>query len=168
MDLKSIIEQKLNESIEKIKSNLDSTGTTASGKTKESLRLESTEFGFIIYGRKAFRFVESGRMAGGIPKGFNDIIKQWIKDKGISVQQIPYKRKESSNWRPKYSVEERSLNLAAGAISFTIKKSGTSLFRKGGRNDIFTNVFLEDLPEIKKTAQAEIIKQIKLSLKNGK
>lgn len=164
MDLKQIVEQRLQKAISQIQDNLESTGTNASRRTSQSLRLESSDFGFIIYGRKAFATVETGRMAGGIPKGFNDIIKQWIKDKGISVTQIPYKRKESENWRPKYSVSERSLNIAAGAISFTIKKSGTSLFRKGGRKDIFSNVFNDALPEIKKDIQIEIIKQIKLTL----
>jgi hypothetical protein len=164
LDLKQIVEAKLKAAISKIQDNLESTGTNASGRTSQSLRLESSDYGFIIYGRKAFATVETGRMSGGIPKGFNDIIKQWIKDKGISVTQIPYKRKESENWRPKYSVSERSLNIAAGAISFTIKKSGTSLFRKGGRKDIFSNAFSEALPEIKKDIQFEIIKQIKLNL----
>jgi hypothetical protein len=164
LDLKQIVEAKLKAAISKIQDNLESTGTNASGRTSQSLRLESSDYGFIIYGRKAFATVETGRMSGGIPKGFNDIIKQWIKDKGISVTQIPYKRKESENWRPKYSVSERSLNIAAGAISFTIKKSGTSLFRKGGRKDIFSNTFSEALPEIKKDIQFEIIKQIKLNL----
>ena len=143
---------------------MQNTGTNASGRTSQSLRLEVTDFSFIIWGRKAFSTVETGRMAGAVPKGFNDIIKQWIKDKGISVTQIPYKRKESENWRPKYTEYERSLNIAAGAISFTIKKSGTSLYRKGGRKDIFSNAFSNSLPEIKKEIQGEIIKQIKLNL----
>lgn len=164
MDLKQIVEAKLQAAISKIQDNLQSTGTNASGRTSQSLRLESSDYGFIIYGRKAFATVETGRMAGGVPKGFNDIIKQWIIDKGISVTQIPYKRKESQNWRPKYSVSERSLIIAAGAISFTIKKSGTSLFRKGGRKDIFSTVFNEAIPDIKKDIQIEIIKQIKLTL----
>ena len=164
MDLKQIVEAKLQAAISKIQDNLESTGTNASGRTSQSLRLESSDYGFIIYGRKAFATVETGRMAGGIPKGFNDIIKQWIKDKGISVTQIPYKRKESQNWRPKYSVNERSLNIAAGAISFNIKKNGTALFRKGGRKDIFSTVFNEAIPDIKKDIQIEIIKQIKLTL----
>lgn len=164
MDLKKIVEQRLQNAISKIQENLETTGTNASKRTSQSLRLESSDFGFIIYGRRAFATVETGRMAGGIPKGFNEIIKQWIIDKGVSVTQIPYKRKESENWRPKYTTAERSLILAAGAISFTIKKSGTSLFRKGGRNDIFSNVFNEALPDIKKDIQIEIIKQIKLTL----
>jgi hypothetical protein len=164
LDLKQIVEQKLQAAIVKIQDNLQNTGTNASRRTSQSLRLESSDYGFIIYGRKAFATVETGRAAGGIPKGFNEIIKQWIIDKGLSVTQIPYKRKESENWRPKYSVSERSLNIAAGAISFTIKKSGSSLFRKGGRKDIFSNVFNEALPDIKKDIQIEIIKQIKLTL----
>lgn len=165
MDLKQIVEAKLKAAISKIQDNLESTGTnTKSMRTSRSLWLESSDYGFIIYGRKAFATVETGRMAGGIPKGFNDIIKQWIKDKGISVTQIPYKRKASANWKPKYREDERSLNIAAGAISFNIKKNGTALFRKGGRKDIFSNAFSEALPEIKKDIQFEIIKQIKLNL----
>ncbi len=164
MDIKKIVEAKLQAAISKIQDNLESTGTNASKRTSRSLRLESSDFGFIIYGRKAFATVETGRAAGGIPKNFNEIIKQWIKDKGLSVTQIPYKRKETQNWKPKYSVQERSLVIAAGAISFTIKTKGSALFRSGGRKDIFSNVFNEALPDIKKDIQFEIIKQIKLTL----
>lgn len=164
MDLKKIVESKLQNAIVKIQANLESTGTNASKRTSDSLRLEPTEFGFIIYGRKAFGTVETGRGAGGVPKGFNDIIKQWIVDKNISVTQIPYKRKESQNWKPKFTEPERSLNLAAGAISYNIRKKGTALFISGGRKDIFSNVFSETIPDIKKDIQFEIIKQIKLNL----
>ena len=164
MDLKQIVEAKLQAAISKIQDNLESTGTNASGRTSQSLRLESSDYGFIIYGRKAFATVETGRMAGAVPIGFNDIIKKWIKDKDIQVKIIPYKRQPSENWKPKYTETERSLNIAAGAISFNIKKNGTALFRSGGRKDIFSTVFNEALPEIKKEIQFEIIKKIKLTL----
>lgn len=164
MDLKKIVEQKLQASIKKIQDNLESTGTNASRRTSQSLRLESSDHGFIIWGRKAFGTVETGRMAGAVPKNFNEIIKQWIKDKPISITQIPYKRKASENWRPKYTTEERSLIIAAGAIAHTIKEKGTTLYRSGGRKDIFTIVFKESLDDIKKDIQFEIVKQIKLTL----
>ena len=69
-----------------IQDNLDSTGTTASGKTKKSLEYELTDTGIRILGRQYFQGVEEGRPAGGIPFRFQDIIRKWMDDKGIANQ----------------------------------------------------------------------------------
>jgi hypothetical protein len=44
----------------------------------------------------------------------------------------------------------------ASAIAHTIARSGTSLYRSGGRKDIFTNVIEENKNDLKKVAK-EII-----------
>lgn len=157
---KEIIAGELQVLADKISQNLDSTGTTASGKSKKSLRVEITDFSVILYARPFFQSVEQGRSSGKVPKGFNEIIKDWIKNKGVSFKLVPYKRQPSQNWRPKYTVEERSLNLAAGAISHSIKVNGTKLFQQGGRSDIYTNEFKKSLGIIKKKVSLEIIKSI--------
>ena len=102
--------------IGKIQSNLDSTGTTASGKTKQSLRyeVETDEYGgkLTIYGRQYFQSVEEGRPAGKIPYKFQDIIRQWMRDKGIESQ---------------FGEKEWQKRNAAYLIAQKIKDSGTML-----------------------------------------
>ena len=109
------------------------TGTTVTGQTADSIEVyiegNEKEIEAYLLGRPAFSTVEKGRAAGGVPSNMVDIIRQW---------QVPYIRQPSENWQPKYTVEERSLNMAAGAISHTIATKGTKLYREGGRADIYT------------------------------
>lgn len=151
-----IIKQVLDKMVAQIRSNLESTGTNASGRTSASLRVVMTNTGGEIWGRRYFRGVEQGRAGGRVPRGFTSIIRQWILDKGLTPSAIPYKRKPSAKWQPKYTPEERGLRQMASAIARTIEKSGTSLYRRGGRKDIFTNVIEENKPAILQVAK-EII-----------
>ena len=136
--------------INQIKSNLDSTGTTASGKTKESLEYTVENGELYIYGRQFFEGVEQGRPAGRIPYNMTDIIRQWMKDKGIEGQ---------------FGETESQKRSAAYLIGQFIKKNGTRLYRNGGREDIYTNVIDEELPElweqINGTVVSSIVKEIK-------
>lgn len=93
-------------------------GQKASGKTIASMRIEVDEQGGILFGRKAFGTLETGRKGGRVPKGFYHIILQWVKDKGIQVE------------HPK---------TFAYFVSRKIAKEGTSLYRSGGRDDIYSN-----------------------------
>ena len=139
-----------------MRENLAKTGTNASGRTSASLRVVMTENGGQIWGRRYFRGTEQGRAGGRIPRNFTSIIEQWIIDKGLTPSAIPYKRNPSATWQPKYTPEERGLRQMASAIAHTIAKSGTSLYRGGGRKDIFTNVIEENKNDILKVAK-EII-----------
>lgn len=151
-ELKKILDKMVSE----MRQNLASTGTNASGRTSQSLRVVMTDTGGQIWGRRYFRGTEQGRAGGKVPHNFQSIIRQWIIDKGLTPQAIPYKRKPSANWSPKYTPEERGLRQMASAIAHTIAKSGTSLYRSGGRKDIFTNVIEENKTDILKVAK-EII-----------
>lgn len=142
--------------VAEMRDNLAKTKTNASGRTSASLRVVMTNTGGEIWGRRYFRGVEQGRAGGRVPRNFDAIIRQWILDKGLTPQAIPYKRKPSANWQPKYTPEERGLRQMASAIARTIEKSGTSLYRSGGRKDIFTNVIEENKPAILQVAK-EII-----------
>jgi hypothetical protein len=146
----------LDKMVAEMRENLASTNTNASGRTSASLRVVMTNTGGEIWGRKYFRGVEQGRAGGAVPRNFQSIIRQWILDKGITPKAIPYKRKPSAKWSPKYTPEERGLRQMASAIAHTIEKSGTSLYRRGGRKDIFTNVIEENKADILKVAK-EII-----------
>ena len=142
----------LDKMVEEMRQNLASTGTNASGRTSASLRVEVDATGGRIYGRKYFRGVEQGRAGGRVPRNFQSIIRQWILDKGLTYSAIPYKRQPSAKWQPKYTPEERGLRQMASAIAHAIEKSGTSLYRSGGRKDIFTNVIEENKPALVKLA----------------
>lgn len=146
----------LDKMVSEMRDNLAKTKTNASGRTSASLRVVMTNTGGEIWGRKYFRGVEQGRAGGRVPRNFNAIIRQWIIDKGLTPQAIPYKRKPSANWQSKYTPEERGLRQMASAIARTIEKSGTSLYRGGGRKDIFTNVIEDNKPAILQVAK-EII-----------
>lgn len=112
-----------------------SAGQKASGKTAASMHVEVTETRGTLFGRSAFGTLETGRKAGKVPAGFTGIIKQWMKDKGIEAEPIPYKTDRPHKYTPK----ERGENTLAFLIARKIKKSGTQLFRQGGRSDIYSN-----------------------------
>lgn len=131
--------------LEKIKRNLDETGTTASGRTKESLELVLTDTGFQILGRQYFRSVEEGRPAGGIPYNMTDIIRQWMEDKGIANQ---------------FGSTESEKRSAAYLIGQFIKENGTRLYINGGRDDIYTNVIDEELPYLLDKLDGRILQTI--------
>lgn len=137
IEVEKILREWAENVITQIQENLDSTGTTASGKTKESLRYEteSDEYGgkLVIYGRPYFQGVEDGRPAGGIPYKFQDILYQWMLDKGIEGN---FGNTES---------EQRSAAFLVGQF---IKHHGTKLYNEGGRMDIYTNVFNEEIPKL--------------------
>ena len=160
-ELKKILDKMVSE----MRENLAKTKTNASGRTSASLRVVMTDNGGQIWGRRYFRGVEQGRAGGNVPRNFDAIIRQWILDKGLTYSAIPYKRKPSANWRPKYTPEERGLRAMASAIAHTIQKSGTSLYRSGGRKDIFTNVFYDNKKVLLSSASKIITDN--LGLTNG-
>ena len=137
-DAKKIISEELEALRQRIINNHVAAGQKASGRTIDSLVIHMRDNGGTLFGRQAFGTLETGRKAGRTPQGFVGIIKQWIKDKGLSVPSIPYIRQPSERWQPKYSPEERGLNSLAGAIAHKIRTEGTRLFRDGGRSDIYT------------------------------
>lgn len=132
-ELDSVLSDWGNRVAERIKSNLDTTGTTASGRTKDSIEVVALDGELTIYGRRFFEGVETGRPAGKIPYRFQDIIRQWMDDKGIADQ---------------FGQKEWQKRNAAYLIAQKIKDSGTKLYRDGGRDDIYTNVITEMLPEL--------------------
>lgn len=140
---------------------------SASGETARSLRVEETSSGAMLLGREYFGTLEDGRKAGAVPENFNDIIAQWIIDKGIAFEPIPYIRQESAKWQPKYTPEERGLMSLAGAIAHTIRTEGTQLHREGGRKDIFTPE-IEIAKEKIKRSLAGIYKTEIQSINQGK
>lgn len=154
----------LREELERVKQeiikNHIAAGQRASGRTAASLRVETDETEGALWGRSPFGTLETGRQAGKIPANFRLIIRQWMQDKGIKARPMPYKTD-----RPhKYTVEERGELSLAFLIARKIEREGTSLFRKGGRNDIYTNV----IPLAKERILKRITSLLKTEIKNIK
>ena len=148
---------------QRISERIDVTGTRASGRTQESMHVVSTTSGGMLVGRKYFQSVETGRPAGRVPFNFVAIIKQWIIDKGLSVKQVAYK----TSRQHKYSVQERSLNMAAGAIAHSIEESGTELFKSGGRHDIYSDVIAEEVAQLRKDLAVSVAETLSQTLSEG-
>lgn len=156
----SIFAEELEALRQKIKAQHISAGQKASGRTAASLRVEVEPEHGTLWGRSPFGVLETGRKPGKMPSGFTGIIKQWIRDKGISVTPIPYKTD-----RPhKYTPEERGENRLAFFIARKIKRSGTALFRNGGRSDIYSNA----IPETTRRIADRLVKLLSTSIDNIK
>lgn len=125
-EAKTIINEELLSLRQRIIDNHLRAGQKASGRTIQSLRVEATEDEGILFGRKAFGTLETGRRGGRVPAGFYHIILQWVKDKGIQVE------------KPK---------TFAYFVARKIAREGTSLYRRGGRDDIYSS-------EIPKTVES--------------
>ncbi len=135
-DLKPPTDNIAEDCIQEIRTAIVDNGITASGRTQRSLNFTDTGDKLRIFmdkGGAPPKTLQSGRGGGKVPKGFVGIIAQWIKDKGLNVRLVPYK----TDRKHKYTVEERSLNMMAGAIANKIKEIGTKRHLEP-RNDIYT------------------------------
>lgn len=137
----------LQEELEALRLNIISNhtraGQKASGRTAASLHVEVSEDGGVLYGRKPFGTLETGRKAGRVPQNFQQIIIKWMADKGIKPAPIPY----LTNRPHKYTPEQRGVLKMSYFVAKKIRETGTKLFRDGGRADIYS-------PEIEKTVRA--------------
>lgn len=102
-------------------------GQVASGKTRDSLRSEVvpgiSSVTATLYGRKYFAALETGskpwqKKYKHPPRRFVDTIAQWMSDKGIT-------------------------GVSAYLVARKIMNEGSSLYRSGGRSDIFTPAMRE-------------------------
>lgn len=155
---------------QRIINNIRNNGQNASGRTIASLSVTPPDdiMRLMATGDHApFGTLETGRRGGNVPQNFQSIILQWMEDKGIAAAPMPYIRKPSAKWQPKYTPEERGRLSLAAAIAATIKKSGTKLHRTGGRNDVYSSEIPTSLQKIKEQLsillKSEVIKSIKLN-----
>ena len=164
MDLKQEIVNILLEAKDEIISNIDTEGIRASGKTQKSLKVVEYENGVQLVGgggdTAPIETLQYGRKAGKVPKGFTEIIVKWMEDKSINVKQVPYKRKPSANWQPKYTVDERSKRIAAASIANHIKNFGTLRYTNNN-----LNVYTPVVEKVKEKVGKIVLASIKEALK---
>lgn len=161
LDINAKILQILEEAKNEIVSNIESKGIKASGRTQKSIKVVQRDGHISLIkeeGENApIETLEIGRPAGKIPYKFNEIILLWMKDKGISGYLVPYKTD-----RPhKYSAQERSDRLAAGAIAYKkIRELGTER-HLNPRIDVYTPPVEKAVERIKATISEVVINSIK-------
>lgn len=128
-EVATILREELEDLRRRIIENMGRADQIVTGKTRDSLQIEISESGGdtygILTGRQAFATLERGsrpwsKQPKRVPRFFVNIIDEWIKNRGL----------------------ESKLN--AWAVANTLVRKGSSLYRKGGRDDIYT-------PEIQRT-----------------
>ena len=146
-DLIQILNSNSETAITAIRANLATTGTNASGSMSKSLRFEVKETGgkatIQIIGQKYFTVVETGRKPtpGKKPsRAFVENIKQWQGAKNVGG--------------------------SAYAIALTINKEGSKLWQKGGRKDIYSDVFPSFIESIQKDTLDKFAQEFLIELKN--
>lgn len=130
-DKRKEIKKILSEELEKLKGRIIENhiraGQRASGRTIKSLHVSVDDNHAILFGRKAFGVLETGRRPGKVPKGFYHIILQWVEDKKIKVN------------KPK---------SFAYLVARKIAREGTELYRYGSTEDIYSSNVEKTIMEI--------------------
>lgn len=109
--------------------NMRSAGEVASGRTIRSLQVISDDDGAALISAQDMPFgvLETGRRGGKVPYMFSSIIYDWMQAKGVH-----------GTIRGNGTQEKADRSMAY-AISRNIAQHGSSLFRRGGRSDIYSN-----------------------------
>ncbi len=164
MDIKTEVLKILEAARDEIVQNMASEKITTTGKTADSLKVEERGSHLLLLqadGNGApIETVQYGREAGKVPYNFNSIIRQWIIDKGIATEAIPYVRRPSEKWQPKYTAEERGLMAAAGAIAHSIAKSGTQRHREPNEK-VYSEAIEKAIDNITKSITDLVISEIR-------
>lgn len=126
-EIKKILAEELEKLKERIIENHIRAGQRASGRTIKSLHVSVDDNHAILFGRKAFSVLETGRRPGKVPKRFYHIILQWVEDKKIKVN------------KPK---------SFAYLVAQKIAREGTELYRYGSTEDIYSSNIEKTIMEI--------------------
>lgn len=102
-------------------------GQLTTGETANTLEVKIDENRGALVGAKYIGVLERGRKPGKTPKGFDNIIADWIVAKGLSIDDKPG------------DAPGEALERMAKAIAWNIRLNGTRAFRDpSSRYDIFT------------------------------
>lgn len=161
----SIVATELNELRLQIIKNMRAADAVASGQTIRSLHVRQSDFSAKLMSEQKMPFgtLETGRRGGAVPRDFPTIIYQWMQTRGIHSEDVkPYKGTKYA------SAQERADWSMASAIATRIRKSGTKLFRQGGRNNIYSTAIPKTIEECKRRLSAFLAASTVESIKLNK
>lgn len=122
-EIRQILLEELEDLRKRITENMGKADQIVTGRTRDSMQVTVEGNAGVLTGRRAFATLETGsrpwsRKPKRTPKWFADLIGEWI--------------------------EAKNLDLNQWAVAHTIIHQGSSLYRSGGRADIYS-------PELQKT-----------------
>jgi hypothetical protein len=151
------IEQKITEVLERLRddiaNDLDQKGITASGRTRDGLKVIRYSGGIKLVSTSGnpLSTTEIGRPSGKVPFGFKELLFQWSKDKGIPFESD----KERKSFA--YLLARRIAKEGFGRPS----KAGNSFGSKDPT--IYSDKIPNTVTEIKEALKLEIKQIIKLN-----
>lgn len=111
-------------------------GRMSSGRSVASLQIEVKDSKGNLSGDKQWETMQRGRRPGKVPSNFREIIKNWVRAKGINIQ-------------PRIG---QSQNQAIESFSYLVTRSimqkGTKLYRDKGYNDIYDTLLEEEIKKL--------------------
>ena len=135
--------------IKRIQVEMENQGINASGNLSNSLEYRITDEGdgthIQVLADPYFIYAEGGRDKGKIPRNFTDILKQWIKDKGLSVND-----KEDAQF--------------ASSIAWKIAKHGSARHRDKNPADVVGPALDEMRPKLNQILESSLVAYVNDSL----
>lgn len=124
-----------------ISQNMASQGRNATGNSVKSLLVvpDVSAVGASLTGGPQWASMQYGRGPGKVPANFTEIIKQWVRAKGISLSGA--------------GSEMQKQNRFAFLVTRKIMREGTRLYRNKGYNDIYDSLIEEEVKKLSQEAQ---------------
>lgn len=130
----------------RIRVEMHNQGINASGNLSESVEGVVTDGEVMILAAPYFIYAEKGRDKGGGPYDFSNILKKWISDKGLSVN-------------------DRDDSRFAYFIARKIKAYGSARFRDANKRvDLVGDVIDKELPELNDIIENRLVLYVNDSL----
>lgn len=111
-------------------------GRMSSGRSVASLEVEVKDSEGILSGGKQWETMQRGRRPGKVPSNFREIIKNWVRTKGISIQ--PWKGQS----------QKQAIESFSYLVTRNIMQKGTKLYRDKGYNDIYDTLLEEEIKKL--------------------
>ena len=119
-----------------ISQRMTSLGRSASGSSVASLEVEVNDGEGILSGGKQWETMQRGRGPGKVPSNFREVIKNWVRAKGISVQP-----------RGKQT-QEQTIESFSYLVTRSIMQKGTKLYCDKGYNNIYDTLLEEEIEKL--------------------
>lgn len=120
----------------------------ASGRSVASLVVDVNDSEGVLSGGKQWETMQRGRGPGKVPSNFREIIKNWVRAKGINVQ-------------PRNGQSQRqAIESFSYLVTRNIMQKGTKLYRDKGYNDIYDSLLEEEIKKL--SAETSAVMEIEI------
>lgn len=111
-------------------------GRMSSGRSVASLQIEVKDSKGNLSGDKQWETMQRGRHPGKVPSNFREIIKNWVRAKGINIQ-------------PRIGQSQKQvIESFSYLVTRNIMQKGTKLYRDKGYNDIYDTLLEEEIKKL--------------------